>query len=300
MNFRKTKLNQLLLLGALFPVFSAVIANGDDGISDKTITTNVTISVKGTHFPRSPKWNNKISVYETNLFWSASGKPFYHFRNRIVIKSSDKLFSQEDFQTEQFVEDSYDRGDICTHKGKSTIKRKFDKPNNRYPWKTSRSFSEKTIYEGPAAEYPGINLKAGRTLSEFGGLTNAWSKQEYCHSDILLTYANTNITDNASKRYHSIVIESRKDSRKAGILKEKYGITEILTKQDSYPQEVDYIRKKIILDVEDKGNGNIKVTGSQNGRVIYVKESQCKVLSDWDLFKQGRIHTPFPSSVRRY
>ena len=281
-----------MILGGLYAMCTAAQA-----LAGAAVITNATLVVKGKHFPRSPKWCDVTSIYETNLAWAATGERFYFMRNKVNITSSDKLFSEEDYQFERFVEEQYDKGDICEHKGTSTIRRKFDKPNNRYPWRTTRFFSEKTIYVGPAEEFPGIKLKVGHTLSEFGGLTNGWSK-EY-HQPILHTVSVTNIINDAERRYHSISLDTYKDTRKPGIVKEKYGVIEVLTRQDSYPQEVDYIRHKTVLKKTDLGNGKISVMGKQSGRAIHVKESQRKVLSDWDKYKKGEVYTPFPSSIRR-
>ena len=299
MDFFKQNLQKLLILAGLCAVCTAAQAN--ENTTQKApegVTTNTTMTVTGTHFPRSPTWRDKISVYETNLVWAATGEPIYFLRNKVNIQSSHKLFSQEDYQFERFVQELYEKGDICVRKGTSTTRRKFDMPNNRYPWKSTRTFSEKIIYEGPADEFPGINLKAGRILSEFGGVTNGWSKQEEYHPQVLHTFGTTNITNEADRRYYSINLDTRKDARKPGVVKEKYGVIEVLTKQDSYPQEIDYIRHKTVLIKKDLGNGKIAVKGRQKGRAMHIKETQRKLLSNWNKYKKGEVYTPFPSSIQ--
>ena len=299
MDFFKQNLQKLLILGGLYAMCTAAQANENKTQeAAEGVKTNASVIVTGTHFPRSYKWRDKVSLYETNLVWAATGEPIYFLRNKVNVQSSHKLFSQEDYQFERFVEELYDKGDICMRKGTSTIRRKFDMPNNRYPWKSKRGFSEKIVYEGPADEFPGINMKAGRILSEFGGVTNGWSSQEEYHPQVLHTVGTTNITNEADRRYYSIRLDTRKDARKPGVVKEKYGVIEVLTKQDSYPQEIDYIRHKSVIIKKDLGNGKISVKGRQKGKAMHIKETQRKLLSNWNKFKQGEVYTPFPSSIQ--
>ena len=299
MDFFKQNLQKLLILGGLYAMCTAAQANENKTQeAAEGVKTNASVIVTGTHFPRSYKWRDKVSLYETNLVWAATGEPIYFLRNKVNIQSTNKTFSYEDYQFERFVEELYEKGDICERKGTSTTRRKFDMPNTRYPWKSTRSFSEKLIYEGPAEEFPGITLKPGRILSEFGGVTNGWSKQEEIHPLVHHTVGVTNIVNDADRRYYSINLSTHRDERKPGVVREKYAVIEVLTKQDSYPQEVDYIRHKTVLKKTDLGNGKISVKGKQKGRAMHIKESQRKLLSDWNKYKKGEVYTPFPSSVQ--
>ena len=300
----KKNLQNLWVLGALASVaaFGEMTDNKAAQQAQPEVTTNATMVVKGgTHFLRSSKWNDKVEVFETNLVWKATNEPIYFMRNKINTKSSDKLFAQEDYKFESFVEDMLDRGDICERKGTNTTKLKFDKPNNKYPWKTRHGFKEKIFYEGPLSEFPGLNLDAGRVLTDVSGVTNAWNSSEsYVQNPAVIhTHAVTNIINEAEKRFISREIDSRKDERKPGVTKMKYGIVTLETKQDAYPQELNEIRQTTVYTIKDLGNGKVQIKGTQKGRNIHVKETNCKVLSDWRKVKNGKINLPFPSSVKK-
>ena len=205
------------------------------GLSDKPaqsvqptqgeITTNATVDLKSREmFPRAPVFRDVVRVYETNLVWAATGEPIYFMRNKVHETSTDKLFSVLDHKFEQFVEDRLNCGDICRRQGTATTSYTFDKPNNKYPWKRRRSFKQKILWEGLAEEFPGIDLKVGRVLSDIPGLTNGWDSSESYAPGILHTHSVVNIINEELKRYLGTEIDTRIDERKPGVKKVKVGV----------------------------------------------------------------------------
>ena len=264
------------------------------------VTTNATVELKSREmFPRAPVFRDVVRVYETNLVWAATGEPIYFMRNKVHQTSTDKLFSVLDHKFEQFVEDRLDCGDICERKGTATTSYTFDKPNNKYAWKRHRSFKQKIIFEGELKDFPGIDLKAGRVLSDISGVTNGWDSTESYTPGIVHTHTLQNIINEEEKRYLSTETDTRTDERKPGVKKVKVGVDVLETKQDAFPMTLNDVRSRASYKVIDLGNGKVRIVGKQSGRNIELNETQCRVLSDYKKVKKGKINLPFPSSVKK-
>ena len=304
----KKNIQNLWILGALTATtaFGGIIGEksaqqGDQKAANPEVVTNTTEKItSGRHFPRSPKWKEVVTLYETNLVDKATNEPIYFMRNKVKVTSTTKMFAYQDGKFEKFVEDLLDRGDICTRKGSSSTHLTFDKPNKKYPWKTRHGFKERIFYEGPISDFPALKLGAGRVLTDFPGVTNGWSKTDTYNDPALIhTHSLTNIINDELKRYISTEIDMRRDERKPGKIKVKYGVVTLETKQDSYPQELNEIKQKTVYTIQDLGNDKVQVKGVQKGRNLHFKETQCWVLSDWRKVKKGKVVLPFPSSIRK-
>lgn len=283
----------------VFALAAVALQAQSDESTQLEIVTNTSVSAKGTYFPRAPQWKSVLWTYETNLVEKATGNLIYSMRNRIRIKSADKLLAKENYQHEKFIETKYTCGDTYTHKGTITIRRKIDPTNTDRPWMSKSHFSEKILYEGPLSEFPGVKLFVGRKFDDFSGRTNILSESKNFRPNVLSTHTTTNIINETEKRYLGNQIAMYEDTHRPDLTKAKYAVITTETKQAKYPQRLNYVVHSDTLRIEQLKSGNVNVLSTIRGDGIFLQETKLHVLSDWDMVKKGCFNLPFPSSEKQ-